>query len=277
MLEADEIFDCAEETGYRLCATATSKSALKIFSVAWDVNVSYNRLFICSQEGGLIVFDADTNETQSYAVIFRKNVPLGDVSHEEEKEIHLHWDKLTTLPGRPSELIFLLGVSRTLMFTALPNTTTSEYKKEPFLSSATRGGCFGYIYGTPIMEISSHVARITSMSVSTNAHVLASGDEQGHIRLLLLRLLDNFSVYRQQQQRQKRFTSSSLFTPFQASYNIVSSAAHDGPVFAVQWLPGCHASGDGSHGSLLFQSARGRKSTKVQAKNSVRSPFSGFV
>jgi hypothetical protein len=40
------------------------------------------------------------------------------------------------------------------------------------------------------MELWTHAARVTSVAVSQAGQVLASGDEQGNLKLLMLRLLD---------------------------------------------------------------------------------------
>ena len=41
------------------------------------------------------------------------------------------------------------------------------------------------------MELWTHVARVTSVAVSQAGQILASGDEQGNLKLLMLRLLDD--------------------------------------------------------------------------------------
>ena len=86
------------------------------------------------------------------------------------------------------------------------------------------------------MEVSQHATRITAMCVSPAGHILASGDESGNVRLLLLRLLDEISVFKQNERRRKKQVAATSFSKFLPTYNIVIPA-HDGPIFSMQWLP----------------------------------------
>ena len=263
MIEEEEILDSADETGYRLCSRQEAdydNIEGQVFSVQWDLNNKVSdckeeRLFLCMIDGRLItltfpriVKSNDINFNQriqrSYNVKFRRlTLPtkyrldtgqIYDGNNEVEKNITMHWDKLTSIPDRPDELIFLLGVSKNLMYSALPQWDSPSYPSEPFLSKTSRGGpnFSEYIFGTPILHITGHVSRITSLSVSPAGHILASADENGSVKLLLLRLLDSISVSR----RAKAFSSEPHFTNFLPSYN-VSIDAHNGPVFAIEWLP----------------------------------------
>lgn len=113
MIEGEEILLAAQETGYRLCTAINQKvkynSFESIFSVSFDLNNS-NRLFICLQDGTLKVFDLEENTLQRYNIIFKNFSTIPNNLDQNEKLINFHWDKIITIPGRPDEIIFLLGI-----------------------------------------------------------------------------------------------------------------------------------------------------------------------
>jgi hypothetical protein len=88
MIEGEEIFESAQETGYRLCRAKEDSSAPKqdaVFSAQWDLN-NPDRLFVCLQNGQLRVFDvaADTVVQTLHTGVRQRwkgreenNVPLG--------------------------------------------------------------------------------------------------------------------------------------------------------------------------------------------------------
>ncbi len=235
----------------------------KVFSVTWDCN-DKDIFYICYQDGRLKVVEnhnPEQPEMTEYEVLFRQyllqhhhgysnNVDGGDSSskshqygdnssvttnNEEkkhEKVIRLHWDKMVTIPSRPQEIIFLLGISKTIMYSSLPASEGDPYPQRPILSSVTRGDFPGYNYGTPILQINQQDGRITSMAVSLMGHFLASGDEYGNVRILLLQSPneDRAALH------EELAKNTSAHHVFRSSYNI-SKAVHKGPVFAIQWLP----------------------------------------
>jgi WD40 repeat protein len=244
MIEGEEIFESAQETGYRLCRAVNEENDEArdvVFSASWDLN-NPTRLLVCLANGQLKAFDIEEKTCDRYKVLFRRYSATFDMDSRAEKLIEYHWDKMTTIPDRPDELILLLGVSRTLMYTALPPPSHSPYPEQPLLASTARGDIPGFIFGSPIMEISAHNARITALAVSPAGHILASGDEVGNVKLLLLRLLDEISVFKQNERRRKKQQSASNFSKFLPTYN-VSLPAHDGPIFCLQWLPIIASSG----------------------------------
>jgi hypothetical protein len=122
MIESEEIFESAEETGFRLCAQKSDRVANEtqlIFSATWDLSKK-NRLYVCYQDGRLEVCDFDEEEYSNYRLIFRPYTANIADSLAFEKPNYLHWDKLVTLPERPNEIVFLIGISRLLMYTVLP-------------------------------------------------------------------------------------------------------------------------------------------------------------
>mmetsp|Transcript_7192 Transcript_7192/g.15644 ORF Transcript_7192/g.15644 Transcript_7192/m.15644 type:complete len:932 (+) Transcript_7192:226-3021(+) len=237
MIEGEEIFESAQETGYRLCRAKEDSSAAKdaVFSAQWDLN-NPDRLFVCLQNGQLRVFDVAANTVDNFDVLFKRYTPIFDNDSSQEKRVTFHWDKMTTIPDRPDEMIFLLGISKALMYTALPPPEDKPYPDEPLLASTSRSDFPGFIFGSPVMEVASHAARVTSMAVSPAGHILATGDELGNVRLLLLRLLEDISVFNRNSQRKKKHSSSTSFSEFLPTYNILH-LAHPGPIFSLQWLP----------------------------------------
>lgn len=238
MIEGEEIFESAQETGYRLCRSRenpTSEQVDLVFSANWDLNVP-NRLHVCLQNGQLKVFNVESRTSERYNILFRRYTPVFEGNTQTEKLVSHHWDKMTTIPDRPDEIIFLMGISRTLMYTALPPPEDRPYPEMPLLASTARGDFPGFIFGSPVMEISSHHTRITSIAISPAGHILASGDESGNVRLLLLRLLDEISVFKQNERRRKKHTAATTFSQFLPTYN-VTVPVHEGPVFSMQWLP----------------------------------------
>lgn len=125
------------------------------------------------------------------------------------------------------------------MYTALPPPHEQPYPTSPLIVSTSRSDLPGYIYGAPVMEISSHNSRITAISVSNTGHLFASGDEGGSVRILLLRLLDEISSLNPNRHKSKKLSSKPRTTTanaFLPSYNVLH-VAHDGPIFSLEWLP----------------------------------------
>jgi hypothetical protein len=153
MIEGEEVFDTAQETGYRLCSCPPSSDSksnwtedTRLFSSQWDANDD-KRLFLCSQDGLLKVLDTETGNSRQYCVKFKKFFAAGvEISNDSTKDISYHWDKMITIPDRPHEVIFLLGVTKSLYYTALPGTS-GPYPEEPFLSQTTRYDFSDFIYG----------------------------------------------------------------------------------------------------------------------------------
>jgi len=251
MLDDDEVLVATEETGYRLCSASTrgavtpvdgSRAAESIFSATFDCN-NPNRMFICYQDGTLKLFDTDSHRLEAYQIIFKKSTSAYDLTPTDaanEKVITTHWDKVVSIPNRPDELIFLLGISRNLMYTALPPPVDAPYSSPPFLRKSSRGDIPGFFYGAPIMEISVHKARVTSLSVNPSGSLLASGDESGRIRVILLRLFDQLSsrtAITSSNQSSRTSSSRMVVTERKPSFSIIFTAHCDGPVFSLEWLP----------------------------------------
>lgn len=227
MLEGDEVLDVAQETGYRLCRMANEEVERKkeerqmVFSVTWDLN-NNRRMFMCMQDGQLKTIDLDVPQqyesnygrvvqspgaprqldgtdfngaeclVHDYGVRFRRFISPHEAP-EQDRPIQYHWDKIATIPGRPDELLFLLGISKSIMYTSLPAPIDNPYPTKPLLSSITRGDFTGFIYGTPVMQLCSHSSRVTSLATSPRGQLMASGDEHGHVRIIMLQLLQELT------------------------------------------------------------------------------------
>ena len=252
MIDAEEIFDSAHETGYRFCSRMREQVGdLKLFSTFWDP-CNENRLILTSQDGILKTIDVKSGKCCSYNVLFKlfttstrtlKTEELYKISGRDNSctttgtVMTRHFDKMVCIPGRPDEFIFLLGVSQTLYYSALPGAM--PYPDEPFISGTSRADMGEYIFGTPIMEIDQHSSRVTSMAVSSSGQVLASGDEHGMIRLLLLRQLDMFNIRPNVKYKNNEPVDSIKHhsIPTLPKRGRAAFRAHiDGPVFALQWL-----------------------------------------
>jgi len=131
MIESEEVFESAQETGYRLCSSGPNSTvSCNYFSASWDAN-DPDRLLVCAQDGQLRVINSRTNSERHYRIKFKPfstadtHVPRTsgrdagssessalDSSSGAAKSINAHWDKMTTIPDRPDEIIFLLGITK---------------------------------------------------------------------------------------------------------------------------------------------------------------------
>jgi WD40 repeat protein len=246
MIEEEELLEHASETGFRLCSKegwisneSSDDTWTNSFSATWDPNDS-NKLFVCSQTGQLRIIDISTGLTKDYHVLFRRFSPAyegtgGDIG----KPVPNHWDKMVIVPNKPGEIIFLLGISKMLLYTAVPGYS-GPYPQEPMLARTTRGDSSDFIYGTPILELCPQTCRVTALAASNNGHLLASGDEQGNMKVcVLVRQIDSniTSFVNEKRAALKNITrfSDTIFEEYPNSK--ISLKAHGGPIFSTQWLP----------------------------------------
>jgi hypothetical protein len=183
MIEEEELLEHASETGFRLCSNSgwiseddVDNTWKNSFSATWDPNDS-NKLFVCSQNGQLRIIDVSTGESKDYHVLFRRYSPSYEGTNGDfGKPITSHWDKMVIVPNRPGEIIFVLGISKMLLYTAVPGFT-GPYPAEPMIARSTRGDSPEFLYGTPILELCPHTCRVTALATSNNGHLMASGRE----------------------------------------------------------------------------------------------------
>ena len=228
MIEEDQLLQFAAETGFRFCCKEgwTNQHGLcedwyRTFSATWDPN-DPTKLFVCSQNGQLRIIDILYGTFKEYHVLFRQFSSATEGNGDDfGKVVQSHWDKIVLVPQRPGEIIFLLGVSKKLMYTAVPGFP-NPYPANPMIARTTRGDSPDFLYGTPILELASHSCRITALATSDDGHLSASGDEHGNVQLCVL--------FRQMAGK-KTLSSSEL------KNSRVMLKPHGGPIFSIQWLP----------------------------------------
>jgi WD40 repeat protein len=226
LTSADTVSDEINDTGCRLVAYKPKKKDTNgwkgSFSASWDPNNS-DVLYVCSQNGILKEINVKLGTEKYYQVIFRRFT--GAVGREEVtgRPVRNHWDKMTMIPGSPGEFLFLMGISNTVCFTAIPGS------KSP-LSELTDGEAESFSYGTCILRIYSHRSRVTSMSVSPFGQVYASGDENGFLNFINFRAVPK-------DDEEALWWSCPTASP---EHKNPLLRAHAGPIFSLQWLPLLH-------------------------------------
>lgn len=216
------------ETGCRLCPyipTKKSKSEWqRTFHACWDPNDS-NLLYIFSQNGMMKILDVKNGTEKMFHLLFRR-FSSSDAS-AEEKPVRQHWDKVSLTPGKPGEILFLMGVSNTLYMTAVPGSPSA-------LAELTDDSSGNFAYGSPVLQIYSHASRITSVCMSPYGQICASGDENGYINFI--NCVPPSSVIEKEPEEWWQCPSA---TP---SHSNPLLRAHNGPIFSMQWLPVYHKS-----------------------------------
>jgi hypothetical protein len=107
------------------------------------------------------------------------------------------------------------------------------------LARTTRADLPDFIYGTPVLELAMHNSRVTAVASSSDGHLLASADERGYVKLLLLVQMKGRShVGKGDMHEWKRKQGASVGMLQQRPENIrLGLRAHEGPIFSMQWLP----------------------------------------
>lgn len=222
--------DLIQETGCRLCPyipTKKSRSDWKhTFHACWDPNDS-NLLYVFSQNGMLKILDTKKGTEKVFHLLFRRF--SSSDSSSEEKPIRKHWDKVSLTPGKPGEIMFLMGVSNTLYMTAVPGSSSP-------LAELTDDSSGNFAYGSPVLHIYSHVSRITSLCMSPFGQVFASGDENGLVNMI--NCVPPASLAEKEPEEWWQCPSA---TP---NHQNPILRAHNGPIFSLQWLPLFHKSPD---------------------------------
>jgi hypothetical protein len=229
MLDSDEFLCIAAETGYRLCVAdekVTSQSAAsKVFAVTWDPCDLY-KCYIFSQDGYIKLVDFGNNmSVVLYEVLFRRFSSVSS-NVDPAKRVNTHFDKALFLSNRPGEILFVLGVSNILYFSALPGSP----------SRLTRTGQVhnnGFVSGTPVLEVYAHTSRITSMCTSVSGNILATGDESGNIKIMILQQSENEKSLYKYNSNYYSLNDKLIHNDYQA---------HNDTIFTIKWLP-CENSG----------------------------------
>jgi hypothetical protein len=241
MLEGDELLELAQETGYRLCLKPSTdvenEEAKSVFSASWDLNAPLvHRLFVCLLNGELQVIDFDASSAFTYQVRFQHHITnAADFANHSDRVTSLRFDKFTTIPGKINEIIFLLGISRSVYHCKLPVDG---------LDSAV-----GYGYGgSPILEICRHDCRVTSFAVSHNGRFLATGDETGHVKIILLQSKENIQEIISSKGSNELSKMKKAFLP---KYDKMEQLHSNTSIFSLSWIfPSLSTSFNISHGLL---------------------------
>lgn len=132
------------------------------------------------------------------------------------KPVGLTWDGLAFVPTLPGSLFFLLGPSNTVLYTNL---------------SESRPG--GYVYGSHVIALDKHGARVRCMAVNSTGMLLATGDEKGNLRVWPLL---------------GEHPGSTMMKPMGSLGNVMPDdmetkrwsevKAHEGPVWAISHIDG---------------------------------------
>lgn len=171
-----------------------------------------------------------------------------------------HFDKMSTIPGRPEEFVFLLGVTNLLYYSSLPprqkvdappssyNYSNDAYSQvflnDVFVMILTMLS-LQFIFGSPVIQISSHSCRITALSVCCNGKICATGDERGGI--CLLRLLDIINelpitrhIHPQVDPTHDSEHNKAMISRFTGRIDgpvrVLLKGHNGGPIFSLVWL-----------------------------------------
>jgi hypothetical protein len=258
MIDGDDIINIAVETGYRI--SVCDDTAPKVWNNTFAVHPCPNdkwKTFICSQNGFTRVIDSNPNKKTTttnlqnlkgegdtdtpanediyFQIQFRKFSAIivdrkAAMALPEARPILQHWDKMSLIPHRPGEVLFLIGVSKTLYYSAFPGECSS-LAKSPLTAYVKRRNP-GFAYGTPVVEIMHHNARITTLEVlPKTGQFLATGDEDGYVKvIMLIRPKHLFHTIESRNTHELNF----LFKSVKEQQNGIRM--HNGPIFSICWV-----------------------------------------
>ena len=93
MIEEEELFTTADETGYRICISDQPSSSFgRIFSAHWDPT-NADRMYLCAQNGFIKALQCETNESKTYEIQFRRFRTGNFKDVESSRLIKNHFDK----------------------------------------------------------------------------------------------------------------------------------------------------------------------------------------
>lgn len=233
MLEGDELFENSSDTAYKVCCSFETDADFvpwnRVFSAHWDPTDS-DRIVLCSQNGQIRMQHRSSRAEKTFTVKFRRYLSSVHSESKDAKTVNYHFDKMCLLPNRPGEFIFLLGVSKTMMYSALPGYCTGD------LSNSCRSDSSSYGNGCPVFQLVAHSARITAMAASGTGHILSSGDEHGNLKII------NIFKFRADKSNQvmlgrENAAASKIREPQYTDQLSVSLKGHNATVYAIHWLP----------------------------------------
>lgn len=172
MLEGDELFENSNETPYKICSVVATNDPgyvpwNRVFSAQWDPNDS-DRIVLCSQNGQIRVVHRSSNVEKTFNVKFRRFLATTVDHNTDGKIVSYHFDKICLIPKKPGEFLFLLGVSRSIMYSALPGYSNGS------LSQSCRPNSSSFAHGCSVFELYSHTSRVTAIAVSPTGNLMVS-------------------------------------------------------------------------------------------------------
>ena len=174
MLDGDELFENASESPYKVCSVISPEDPgytawNRVFSAHWDPNDA-DRIVMCSQNGQIRVLNKSVNAEKTFNVKFRRFLASTSDHNTDGKIVSYHFDKFCLIPNKPGEFVFLLGVSKTVMYSALPGYSQG--------SSLSHGGCHPesstFVNGCPVFELFSHTSRVTAIAVNSTGNLMVA-------------------------------------------------------------------------------------------------------
>lgn len=214
MFESNEFLCTAAETGYRICALSSviPDSSYRIFQVCWEKS-DVPKCYVFTQDGCIKIIDFQQNcKTTGYEVLFHRFSSHGSIKEENVKRINLHFDKVVLLPNNPGEILFVLGISNILYYSAIPGSSSRLTRPGQLFHS-------GFISGTSVLQLLSHKSRITVVALSNCGSILATGDDNGNFKLMILSLTENEKTLNNE--------STNL---------VLSHRGHNNSIYSMKWL-----------------------------------------
>jgi len=182
------------------------KELCNLFSARWDFNSDPEKdeITVNSINGRFYKGSPKSDCLWEYSLNLRQDNQSH--SYYNAGESKLRWDKVVLVTGEPPAVIFLLGISRTILYCPIPEMNAHLNRDEEFA-----------------VEIYSHDVRITALSMSCDGTLLTSGDEGGNLKLHLIKdPTKTRSDYRRKLLAEEE------------SNGLVR--CHEGPVYSVQWV-----------------------------------------
>ena len=209
-------FEHGNETGYRLCAVPLAAAAPQATIQLARALPGGDLLALVDHAGCLRLLEVTTQTVIAVYQIYRGSF-LEEEEGEDEKEDErlgaavapstrvrppgpcpLPWTDLTFLPDRKDALFLLLGETNVVMYTTLPPPLDQEdlHGQGPRASAS-------FAYGSPLIVLRQETAaaaaaappaRIRTVGVDTTGSVLASGDDEGCLRVWALSRRGHFGL-----------------------------------------------------------------------------------
>ncbi len=177
------------ETCYRLCAVPLA-TAVAQATITLARALPGGRLALIDSVGCLRVLQVKTQRVTAVYQVYRGSFLEAEEGEGAEEEARvrppepcaLPWSDLAFVPGREGSLFLLLGETNSVMYTTLPPALDTDE-----LLSSTRHASASFAYGSALLALSTgKQTRIRTLGVDATGSVLASGDDDGCLRVWAL-------------------------------------------------------------------------------------------